>query len=446
MVVLKAKIFRVLKDIIVRRHIREINFYYATITMKECFLLAAQLLKSYLGKENIINGGFISRFEEEFAKYIGVDSAFSFGSGRMAFYAILKAMGIKGGDEIILPAYTCAVIPNAIIYCGAKPVYVDIDPKTFNMDVSKIEEKITFNTRAVIVQHMFGLPADMDKLITIAERYNLRIIEDCAQALGAEYKNKKVGSFGDAAFFSFEVSKVITTGWGGMAVTSDTLIQKALAEEQEGTGFLGLIRTRKLTIQIILSYFLYHPWNYWLGKYLLAILYKQRIFIPSITEEERQGQKPANYPCRLSNIQAVLGLSQLQKLRYYIQDYRVMVAKRYAEMFKDIEIPVNKEDTNVYKHIYLRYTFLVDNRKKAIDFFRNYQIELGEWFNQIIVCTDLPLEKLNYRKGSCPNAEWVAGHSVNLFTHPRLSSKDIARIIKVTKVFLLDKNKLWSNG
>lgn len=435
---LETKIFRVLKDIFIRKHIREINFYFATLSFNECLSILFRVFKSYFGKEDIVRGSFINKFERNFAKYIGVDSAFSFGAGRMAFYVILKAIGIGKGDEIILPAYTCSVVSNAIIYCGAKPIYVDINSKTFNIDVVKIEEKINSQTKAIMVQHTFGLPVDMDKLTEIAKRHNIRVIEDCAQALGAEYKGKKVGVFGDAAFFSFELSKVITTGWGGMAVTNDSSIKEKLEEEQRKTLFLDLRKTRKIAWQIIFSYFLYHPWNYWWGKFLLMILYKIGIFLPSIKEEERQGKKPSNYPHPLSNIQSRLGLSQLDKINK-INEKRIKIAQLYNQLLKKLGIFINETDAKIYKHIYLRYAFTVNNSEKAKKFFAKNQIELGEWFNQVIVCTDIPLEKLNYKKGSCPNAEWVARHIVNLPTQPRVSNKDIERIIKITQTFLINR-------
>lgn len=433
-----TKIFKILKDIFIRRYIREINFYFATLTFGECFSVLLALFRSYLNKEDIVRGGYINKFEKEFSKYIGVDSAFSFGSGRVAFYAILKAIGVKAGDEVIVPSCTCAVVPNAILYCHAKPIYVDIEPHTFNIDIDKIEEKITRNTKIIVAQHTFGLPIDMDKLMKIAKRYNIIVVEDCAQALGAEYKGRKVGTFGNAAFFSFELSKDITTGWGGMAVTDDNAIKKALEVEQRKASFLDEKMIKKLSIQIIFSYFLYNPWNYWWGKYILMMMYKTKFFISSIKEEEKKGKKYRRYFCRLSNIQAMIGLSQLHNLNN-IKENRIKVAKKYVEMFKRVGISVNEADTSTYKPNYLRYTFLVDNRDECIKYFRKYQIELGQWFNKVIICTSLPLEQLNYQKGSCPNAEWFVEHSVNLPTHPRLSNKDLARIIKVMQGFLVNK-------
>ena len=431
MAMTRHRVLRALRDIFIRRHIREINFYFTTISMSECFSIFLMVIKSYFKPKHIIWGAFINKFERKFAEYVGVNSAFSFGSGRMALYAVLKAMGIGKGDEVILPGYTCAVVPNAIIYCGAKPVYVDIDPKSFNIDISKIEEAITPRAKAIIAQHTFGLPIDMDRLKETAKKFNLKIIEDCAQALGAEYKKRKIGTFGDAAFFSFELSKVITTGCGGMAVTNDDSIGNALKEEQVKAMPLDLNTSRRMALQILFSAFLYHPCNYGWAKFVLMLLYKRRIFLPSISKEEQAGRMPSCYPCRLSGIQAQLGLSQLSKVDK-INKRRIRIANIYNEMLKGLGVSVFEQDTNTYKDIYLRYVFTVNNREEAVRVFSAHQVELGEWFNSVIVCGDLPLDKLFYRDGSCPNAEWAAKHSVNLPTHPRLSDRDVQRIIKVT--------------
>ena len=149
---------------------------------------------------------------------------FYFFKGRVALYAILKSMGITTGDEIILPGFTCVVVANAILYLGARPVYVDIDPSTYNIDAEKIGEKITDKTKAIIAQHTFGIPADMNKITAIAKENSLYVIEDSCHAVGSRYMGREVGTFGDAAFFSSQWSKPLTTGLGGWAVINNGLL------------------------------------------------------------------------------------------------------------------------------------------------------------------------------------------------------------------------------
>ncbi len=159
--------------------------------------------------------------EEKFCKYLGSRSAISFDSGRSGFYAILKCLGIKDYDEIILQAFTTVALPNAIIWCGAKPIFADIDERSYNIDPGKIEEKITERTKAIVIQHTFGNPAEVDKILEIAKKHNLFVVEDCAHSLGAEYNGKPTGTFGDASFFSFGRDKVISSVAGGMVITEN---------------------------------------------------------------------------------------------------------------------------------------------------------------------------------------------------------------------------------
>ncbi len=144
----------------------------------------------------------VAKFEKAFAERIGVSRAFAFWKGRVAMYAILKAMGISEGDEVILPGYTCVMDVNPIKYLGAAPVYVDIEPVTYNMDVALLEEKITPRTKVVIAQHTYGYPVDMDPLMEIASRHGLPVVEDCCLSLGSLYNGKLCGTFGVASYMA----------------------------------------------------------------------------------------------------------------------------------------------------------------------------------------------------------------------------------------------------
>ena len=166
-------------------------------------------------------GTYHRKFEEAFARWFRISNAFSFWKGRVALYAVFKAMGIGPGDEVILPGYTCVMDVNPIKYLGAKPVYVDIEPDTFNINVNLLEEKITQNTKAIIAQHTYGYPCNMDAIMNIAYKNDIPIVEDCCLALGSKYKGQLVGTLGVVAYFSFQWNKPFTTGLGGIAVTHD---------------------------------------------------------------------------------------------------------------------------------------------------------------------------------------------------------------------------------
>lgn len=418
---------KIFKSIFFRKHIREIGFISGTITWRECFIILTSLL---LKRKSLIKGEDIKKYEEKFTEYLGVKYSFSFGAGRMALYAILKAMGIKHGDEVILPGYTCIVVPNAVIYCGARPIYVDIDPNTLNIDVNKMEEKISSRTKAIIAQHTFACFCDMVTLANIAKKYNLKIIEDCAHALGAEYKGRKAGTFGDAAYFTSEQSKITSTGMGGMAVANDRELADKLRDIQNKTEFLEQKTIEKIVLQIVLYNIFGHPFTYFIGKYILYFLNKLNCFIQSTTKEEKEGKKPERYPLRLSNIQAKLGLSQLRNIDNNLE-HRRKVSSFYRDLLEKVGYKINENSDKFYKPSYIRYWFLAEDRERMKELFRKNQIELGEWFNCPIHPEGSYLKNVFYQIGSCPIAEYVAKHNVNLPTHLKVKVKDVNWISKI---------------
>jgi perosamine synthetase len=171
-------------------------------------------------------GKYVERFEREFASLVGVPHALTTSSGTTALHVALAALGVGPGDEVIVPDMTFVATANAVTYCGAKPVLVDVDPGTWTLDPAKTEDALTEHTRGMIPVHLYGHPADMDPLLRIAQRHGLFVLEDCAEALGARYRSAVAGSLGTAACFSFYGNKTVTTGEGGMLVTRDEALHR----------------------------------------------------------------------------------------------------------------------------------------------------------------------------------------------------------------------------
>ncbi len=184
----------------------------------------------------VLQGPEVEQFEQAFAKYIGVRHAIGVSSGRAALYMALKAMGFQEGDEIIMPIYTFHIVPLVIRACGVKPVFVDVDPDTYNLNPSFIEQYITPKTKAISATHMYGQPCDLEPILTIAEKHGLNVLEDCAHALGAEYKGKKVGSFGDMGLFTFAMAKNMPCFGGGMMTINDTDLYQRLLQMVKTPG------------------------------------------------------------------------------------------------------------------------------------------------------------------------------------------------------------------
>ncbi len=192
-------------------------------------------LKEVLKSQWISGGPKIKKFQEEIAKVCGVKHAVTVCNGTQALYVGLKILGVGPGDEVIVPDFTFIASANAVVWTGAKPVFVDVDERTFNIDPSKIEKAITKKTRAIMPVHLYGQSADMTAIMKIAKKHHLYVVEDAAQGIGVKFKGKPVGSFGDVGCLSFYADKTITTGEGGMVLTNDsTLAQKVTILSNQG--------------------------------------------------------------------------------------------------------------------------------------------------------------------------------------------------------------------
>ena len=370
--------------------------------------------KDYFSEgSNFFDENIISEYEQAFAKKVGTKYAFGFGAGRMGLYSILEALGIGEEDEVVIPAFTCVVVPNAIIYRGAKPVYVDIDAQTFNIDVADVEKAITPKTRAIYAQHTFGLICDVEGLKKLGKKYNLVVIEDGAHALGASWKGQSVGSLGDVAFFSTDHSKVISTMLGGMVTTNDAGIAERIRLIYERSSFLSERHLKKMCRTFLIEFLLLRSQFYWIGWFFRKIANKMGLFFRF--DDELKTEKPNNYPypARLSTFQAKLGISQLEKLDQNLEHRRSIG----GELEKRFNWLGDRDFKN--NHTYLRYSFLVADRKRFVKLFRlNY--ELGIWFTSVTHGRSFEFERIGYRMGRCPIAEKVAKHIVNFPTHENI--------------------------
>jgi perosamine synthetase len=264
-------------------------------------------------------GKFIEEFENSFAKYVGVKYGVATSNGTAALHLALAALNIGEGDEVIVPDLTFAATINSVIYVGAKPVIVDVNPDYWCIDPDKLEKAITPNTKAIIPVHLYGHPCDMEAIMEIASKHNLYVIEDAAEAHGAEYKGRKVGSFGHISCFSFYGNKIITTGEGGMCLTND----KELAEK----------------IRILRDHGMNPAKRYW--------------------------HDVVGFNYRMTNLQAALGLAQLGKIERFIEKKR-RIAKIYADELSSMEGVVLHPEMPWAKCVYWLYSILIDDGKVKV--------------------------------------------------------------------------------
>jgi perosamine synthetase len=404
---------------------------WGTTTLQDCIVA----LGFGINHRHLIQGPQIQEYEDEFAKKVGVRFAVSFSTGRVALYALLNVFNVHNGDEVLLQVPTHIVVPNSIRFAGGRPVYVDCDPTTFNIDLEDAERKITPRTRILLVQHTFGIPVDIHAAQCLAEKYNLTLIEDCVHALGAQYLGQQLGSFGRAAFFSTEETKVISSTMGGMAVTNDPTIAAQLRVFQQGCAWPdGEIVWRYLAKLILYHIFTQpyiHPYTRWI--YLRVLKRSVSNLAPSDTSvEEMEGRRPGDYLQRLSNGQAAIALRQIKRLDANISHRRSM-AYTYHKLLQErgsqvIRLPSGSQPS------FVRYPLIVSDRVLAIQA-ASQRVILGEWFSSVLEGSASPAFG-EYEAGSCPNAEYAVRHLVNLPTHFRVKLEDADYIISLLQPYL----------
>ncbi len=337
-------------------------------------------VKRVLQSGILTQGENVKRFEETFASYIGVDYAIAIANGTMALDVALKALSIGPGDEVIVPAFSFIATSNCVLFQGAKPVFADIDPRSFNLDPSDVGEKVTPETRAIIAVHLFGQPANMDALTEIAQNHRLLLIEDAAQAHGAEYRGKKVGALSHIGCFSFYATKNMTTGEGGMLTTDNTeFARKAYLLRDHG-------QTAK-----------YH-------------------------------HTTLGYNYRMTELSAAVGTVQLKKLPTFNRRRR-----ENAQLLNKgvAEIPglTPPHTENHVKHVFYQYVVRVEDdyplgRDEVAERLKAAGIGVAIHYPTPIYKQPL-YQQLGFSKTRCPTAEEACNRVLSLPVHPSVTEADI---------------------
>ncbi len=364
----------------------------------------------------------IRRFEHEFADWLGVSHAFAFWKGRVAMYAILKAMGVGEGDEVILPGYTCVVAVNPIKFLGAKPIYVDIEPITYNIDPDKIEAKISKSTKLIVAQHTYGYPAEMDAIMDIANRHGLPVVEDSCLAVGSTYNNQKTGTFGVAAYWSGQWNKTFTTGVGGLATTNDSDLAERINRLRDQESIQPSFKeVSLLSFQRMVHRAVVYPRTVAMIQSLFRWLSDKGLVVgSSATSEYRQEYDPAFFKA-MSPGQARTGICAVKRLEANINHRRYM-AQLYQKLLaeQDWPIPIIPSYINP---VLVRYPVRVADKERAITQAASARVELGTWFESPLHQALVSLKEYEYHKGMCPVAEQAAKEVVNLPTHLRANDR-----------------------
>jgi len=371
----------------------------------------------------------IEEYQQKFARFLGAERAFAFWKGRVALYALLRALDVGEGDEVILPGYTCVMNVNPIKYAGARPMYVDIEPDTFNMNVNLLEEKITNKTKVIIAQHTYGYPCEMDTIMKIAQSSGICVIEDCCLSLGSKYKGRMVGTFGRAGYFSFQWNKPYTTGLGGMVITSD----RELAERIESLTANEMCppsgrEVFMLRMQLIIYRLFIYPGTTALAQRLFRYLTKKGAVIGSSSTSEFEPVKADDFFKAMSTVQARSGIRQLGKIEKNMV-HRRKIAQLYDELLAAKDWQPSKDSRELAEPVMVRYPVRITEKDKALAQAAKAGIELGSWFECPLHPIETPLASYGYEPGMCPEAEKAGNEVVNLPLHPRASEKTVERSV-----------------
>ncbi len=323
------------------------------------------------------HGKYISKFEDEFAKYINIEHATSVCNGTAALHLALSVLNLKEGDEIIVPTLTYIASVNAISYIGAKPVFVDSDILSWNIDVSLIESAITPKTKAIMAVHLYGNPCNMDEIIRICKKYNIFLIEDAAEAIGGKYKEQYVGSFGDISVFSFFGNKTITTGEGGMLVTRSK-------------------------------------------EYLNRAFYLKN---QAVSGDREYWHNEIGFNYRMTNVCAAIGLAQIEQVEMILLK-KIEIAQWYKDLLHDLPVVFQKVE-NKATHSYWMVSILLENsnvRNELRVVLKGKNIETRPLFYPAHV---MPVHKSSKR---FPNSEYLSERGVNLPSYPDLDYKSVKYI------------------
>ncbi|MDP2629364.1 MAG: aminotransferase class I/II-fold pyridoxal phosphate-dependent enzyme [Candidatus Harrisonbacteria bacterium] len=377
-------------------------------------------------------GKISSRLQDQFAQYHGrnKDQVYLLASGRSALYAALGAAGLEKDDEVLLQGYTCVAVPEVALCFGAKPVYVDCEERGLSMSLKDLEKKITARSKVLIIQHTFGVPAHIDELIAIAQKHKLILIEDCAHSLGARYKGKLCGTFGDMAFFSFGRDKVISSVFGGALMVNSRAYQEKVQDQ---------IKTFTMPKAGWIAQQLFHPIITWKAKFLHGI-YVGRVLLKSakalqlisraVERGEYRGQKPSFIKYLMPNALAGLALFQFQKLERFNRNRQ----ERYMQYEKTLSHIKHQEKLNFEDEpIWLRFQLQSPKAKAMLQAGKERNIFLGDWYQSPVAPEGVDLASIGYQPGSCPRAEAISKLSLNLPTDIHIREKEAQRIIEFVK-------------
>lgn len=393
-------------------------------------------------KEISLNNSCLNEeFENNFSKLIGSGKSLSYAAARMGLYHLLKELGIGKNDEVILLGSTCSVMPNAIIRTGATPIYSDVDKETFGSSLTGIKNCISKNTKVIIAQHSYGIPCEIDKIKDFLKGKNIFLVEDCALTVGSKIKNKNVGTFGDAAIFSFDHTKPINLFMGGVLYTENVQLFEKLKNSWEKIENIPVYRQKKIWKEFIFENKFFRnniaAKGFFISK--LRSFFRKIFFIKSPFLDDDFGTSYISdypYPARMPSFLCSIGLEEIKNFEKFSEAKKVFL-KNFIKLIKELSLE------NILPKSYLndrldiipsRICFQINN---GSDFRKRLRFLIdvdSTWFLEPIIVRNEPLENFLYNAGSCKNSEEIGPKMINI---PVSNSKHINELLlKKLKKFL----------
>jgi len=369
--------------------------------------------------------------EKLYSLFPQAKAIFLFNSGRSALMLGLKALDLPQNSKVILQAFTCSAVPNSIIWNHLVPEFIDISKEDYNLNFENLPKNP--KAKALIVQHTFGQPVELDKIVEYCQKNKLYLIEDCAHSLGSKFKGKIVGSFGDMAILSFGRDKVISSVFGGALIINNKKLVESAENLYKSLSYPSFFWTIQQLFHPPITYLARITYSFYLGKAILAMCQKIKLISKAIYPEECNHQVPLIFPTLIPEPLADLANHQLEKLNRF-NLHRQRIAFYYD---KNISQPSISKPIFNPEGIYLRYTILLDQPEKLKIYLKKngFVIERNHWYVKPITPSN-NLLAVGYREGQCPITEEVNRRCFNLPTHPLLTFEDAKKLVKILNQWL----------
>ena len=349
--------------------------------------------------------------------------------GRVALAAILRALGVRRDDDVLIQAFTCMALPEAVMSLGARPKYVDVSAGTPNMDPEDLRRKIDQSARAVVVQHTFGLPAEISRLSAVAGERDIPLIEDCAHTIASRVDGQRVGSFGVAAFYSYEASKPVFVGVGGSAIINDPDLADAVTSDYSNYREPSAIVQAQLATMFLAHRVAYRPSTYWKVRALFRALSATGLIRGNYNEVADEKGPAADFSRRMGRFQAGILRRALREIEENTA-HRRRVADQYrlgisAPGITHLSVPSGVDA------VFGRYPLLVENKRSLISGARRAKVELADFYaTPVHPLEGDGLRSVHYEPGSCPNAEWMSERIVSLPTGLQVDQRQVERAVE----------------